>query len=497
MSEAVNARAEASSGMPPFLVVMAWPQRPDNIDIELRAEINAALVVARDGDMARAIAYINARVPRYLEQWPLRAQDRDIIKRLFDLVGWDKAPAVQAVLRPQMVQIGAISVRMPTRAGDLALRREAQALLDCPVGESEASDRVLARRLAEWVDRWLISAVGVPFKGEDVVQALLALAERIQARESLPALRTAALACWVREDLFPHMPKGLRPIPSSLEQPFEISIETFSKCNARCEFCPYPTLERQGTRMSEALFEKLLQDIQEFPDQSKPLNINLSRVNEPLLDHRLLHFMDRIGETLPQAWVYIPSNGSTLTPANVARLAERPSFKNLSVSLNTTDPAEHERIMGTPLKVVMRHLDHLHKEMESGNIPFTVSISHVAVAEHPDRDLVGLVHHRWPLFKYVYFQKTDWLGLVDTDTGPAAPVPPLPCRDWATLHILANGQEALCCFDGTGRYGRGDANTQHLLEIYNLPPRRLMREGFLARTDPRVDKVCQTCPLMM
>ena len=42
-----------------------------------------------------------------------------------------------------------------------------------------------------------------------------------------------------------------------LDYPREVTIETLALCNAACEFCPYPDLERQGTRMSDALVEKI------------------------------------------------------------------------------------------------------------------------------------------------------------------------------------------------------------------------------------------------
>lgn len=50
-----------------------------------------------------------------------------------------------------------------------------------------------------------------------------------------------------------------------LDQPREVSLETLALCNAACEFCPYPTIERKGARMSDALITRLVGEMAQFP----------------------------------------------------------------------------------------------------------------------------------------------------------------------------------------------------------------------------------------
>jgi len=64
--------------------------------------------------------------------------------------------------------------------------------------------------------------------------------------------------------------------------PFFVSIETFAKCNAACDFCPYVDIERQGALLSEELFEKIVADLVEA-DPVGPAMFSLSRVYEPFL----------------------------------------------------------------------------------------------------------------------------------------------------------------------------------------------------------------------
>jgi hypothetical protein len=43
-----------------------------------------------------------------------------------------------------------------------------------------------------------------------------------------------------------------------MEQPQEVSIETFALCNARCTFCPYGTLGREGTKLPSIVINSLI-----------------------------------------------------------------------------------------------------------------------------------------------------------------------------------------------------------------------------------------------
>ena len=78
---------------------------------------------------------------------------------------------------------------------------------------------------------------------------------------------------------------GLRN-SSSMDYPSHVHMETFAKCNAACNFCPYPGLERQGVRMPEALIHKILDDLGDVP-RIHSFQLSPFKVSEPFLDHRL------------------------------------------------------------------------------------------------------------------------------------------------------------------------------------------------------------------
>ena len=59
-----------------------------------------------------------------------------------------------------------------------------------------------------------------------------------------------------------------------LSTPRIVSIETYAKCDAKCDFCPYVSIERLGARMSDELISKIISDIGDL-DQTVPLFVTI------------------------------------------------------------------------------------------------------------------------------------------------------------------------------------------------------------------------------
>lgn len=283
--------------------------------------------------------------------------------------------------------------------------------------------------------------------------------------------------------------------PLAIDFPYMVTIETFSKCNARCTFCPYPMLEaesdRSNLRMPEERFLKIIDDLKDIPS-SLPLTINLSRVNEPLLDSRIYDFIEVIERELPGRAVILPSNGSTLTESNVERLASLKPFHKLYVSMNSDDRDTYERTMGIPYDRTVENLDRLHEMKADGKVGFSVSLTAVmGLGEEFDR-YQAWCRERFPLFEIGRYPPTNWFGL--TDNQEPEPIDnPASCKDWYQVHILADGTEALCCFDALGQFGDGNIDDCHLLDLYNKPWQRNLRRYGGIRQSALSSKVCQGC----
>lgn len=260
-------------------------------------------------------------------------------------------------------------------------------------------------------------------------------------------------------------------------QPGEVSIETFSHCNARCTFCPYPTLERLGARMPDELIDRLIDEMATF---EVPFYFSPFKVNEPLLDKRFLRICRTFNEKVPKGVLRVFSNGSALTDKNIDGIAELQQVAHLWISLNSHKPDEYEELMGLEWDKTVDNLDRLHQR----DFPHQVMVSRVG----DDADFVKYVRWRWPKFGVAVIKRDAWIDYTNSDS---LVVPDMPCGRWWELNITATGKAALCCMDGEGRYGFGDVNEQTLLELYNHPTLKSWRDGMMSRKT--VGSPCNGC----
>jgi sulfatase maturation enzyme AslB (radical SAM superfamily) len=272
--------------------------------------------------------------------------------------------------------------------------------------------------------------------------------------------------------------EALRASPY-MDFPNFVHIETLALCNAACEFCPYPAMTRRGTRMPDELIRKVLRDLGDGPKDLKFL-IAPYKVSEPFLEPRLFDIMTWIADGLPNARLALITNGSPLTERKIERLARFRNIAYLSVSLNFDNADEYETVMRIPFARTLKRLDALHERYRAGEIPFPVRVARVACGRDADWKFVDFVRQRYPLFKTRVAPRNDWIGEVITP-GANARVPDAPCHRWFDMSIVATGEVAMCCMDGEARYSKGNVARQHVLELYNQPHLRRLRENLISR----------------
>lgn len=241
--------------------------------------------------------------------------------------------------------------------------------------------------------------------------------------------------------------------------------------------------------MPDALVEKLVSDLRAIP-VSHPFEINLSRVNEPFLDHRIFDIATRINERLPNASLVFFSNGTPLNIKNIEKLSKLKHISRLNISLNEYQPDAYEKTMQLPMERTLQVLHDLHHALTEGTLSFPIVLSRVGDGTEEDIHFVSWAKCHFPAFSVAVSPRSDWLGLVEQ---PESPIPDVGCSQWYKLHILADGRDAYCCIDAEGRWATSNAQDIHLLNIYNQPVRREMR---LARLSRLGMQICGMCPLL-
>jgi hypothetical protein len=86
-----------------------------------------------------------------------------------------------------------------------------------------------------------------------------------------------------------------------------------------------------------------------------------------------------------------------------------------------------------------------------------------------------------------YTQQFAWLA--SDGVSHSAPIGST-CTHWFDMTIRADGRVSFCCLDGHIAWPRGDVRTESLLEIYNKPAVRALRQSGMTRD--QIDQ-CRNC----
>lgn len=282
-----------------------------------------------------------------------------------------------------------------------------------------------------------------------------------------------------------------------MDYPRNIAIETVGRCNATCSFCPHDQLDRRFTAMSEALFEKILDDLTAIPSDV-PTRIFPNIVNEPFMDKSLFARLRRINEVLPRTALLLFTNFNVLPKDFPDQLRGIANLEEINVSFNAAIREEYEAVMGIDFERTVGHLRRLMAEnREARFLARPIVLSRVSDGTSRDhsfaQDCRALFGGYEDGADYVTHVKarTNWLGAMHDSQSPIPHA--LACSAWLDINITCTGIVPLCCMDANLEHAIGDANTTNLLDIYNSPAFRGLRESETAREnlDP-----CGTCSLL-
>jgi molybdenum cofactor biosynthesis enzyme MoaA len=281
--------------------------------------------------------------------------------------------------------------------------------------------------------------------------------------------------------------KSAKQSPAMLEHPRLVCIETTNYCNAKCNFCPNEVLERGKKTMSDDLYEKIIDDCTRFPLREIEPFMN----GEPFMDKQIVPRMELIRRRLPDTKLRLYTNANIMFPDKIDQLIGL-GIDHLFVSLNTTDPAEYERVMKIPLQRTLDNLryltDPVRKHKVANKITFRMARHSTMPLQEQDDFLEFCKDHKVRPFIVGMF---NYKGYIETPL----PVPNYPCANITRLDILSNGKVTLCCMDQDGEYELGDLNTHSVLEVHNAARAVEYREHHRTgrRTQIEPCDVCNVC----
>ncbi len=192
-----------------------------------------------------------------------------------------------------------------------------------------------------------------------------------------------------------------------LSTPFVVFLDPCGACNFSCKFCPcnhsdFMSLERHE-KMSMQIFEKVLDDLAEFSEQIKV--INLYGFGEPLLHPQYIEMVKRIKERNLCREVRCTTNGFLLTPKLNQQLVSA-GIDMVRISVEALTEQDYKEICGIniDLKKFISNIKNLYEVSRGTNTKVSVKTLNVALADDAAANQFYDIFE--PISDYSYIQDT-------------------------------------------------------------------------------------------
>ena len=229
-----------------------------------------------------------------------------------------------------------------------------------------------------------------------------------------------------------------------------IMIETASRCDNHCPFCPVSYKPRSVSVLSIEIIYKILQELQAMDFRGQT---HLHYYNEPLLDERLCSIIYMVTEMIPRSYSVISTNGNHLTKPLLNSL--RAAGLN-NIVVNRYNPkVKSKRRFADTLKSTSSAWDSDGKAIVNGARTFTISMV----------DKSGWLKHEVP--KDRKHRLTNRSGNIPSFI-PAltSPLKKKCVRPFRQLVINSEGDVVLCCNDYSAEVKFGNVNRMSLIDAW-------------------------------
>ena len=300
----------------------------------------------------------------------------------------------------------------------------------------------------------------------------------VAALERIMKVDQASLAAYQSqvEAMRESHPRFSRPRTSRNQRAMQRGVQLLSVSDAGA----------QRTKMPDALINKIIEDLREIPP-TLAFQLSPFKVNEPFLDTRLFSVLAQINQRLPNAAIALTTNPSALTQKQLSRLGGVRNLDNLWISMNDHREAEYEATMQLPYRRTLERIRMIHGARALAASRCEWSCRGSARERRPMSNSGGGRSVSFPSSRRASFSAA-------TGSARSTRRPPrrlaVGCTRWFDLSITATGVVAHCCMDGAATDLIGDVSRQHVLEVYNAPAYRRLRERTARRQDA---EPCDRC----
>ena len=277
-----------------------------------------------------------------------------------------------------------------------------------------------------------------------------------------------------------------------IDYPKVIEMQFHNKCNSNCLICPYKDMGYNYENMSLALFEKILNEI----DENKLVRIIPYLNNEPFLDLNFLKRVEEIRKKFKDLEIEISSNVSMIKESDIKKLKEL-NITELRLSVFGYEKETYHKMMpGLNYEKTFSKLKMISDLMtDTKTIVSIVMIDNGEISEdefnkmHLLCEKLGFNFERWGFL--------DRSGNVTYKSNNIYNENVSICeqnRPLERMHILSDGRVIFCCQDWSHSLVVGNVNDNTISEIWNGKKYQKARES-LYNKKKKSPLICQKCKL--
>jgi len=287
--------------------------------------------------------------------------------------------------------------------------------------------------------------------------------------------------------------------PTLVPFPEKVMVQTISRCNAACAFCPYPALGPtlpQGV-MEESLFRRIIDECGEHAVQ----RLMPYLMNEPLMDPQLIPRINYARARNPAASIHILTNGSLLTPRRADELIDS-GLDWVGISVHGFSPGAYHVATGLRREVTYERVEgFIERAIARRGADFVMVTFNGGGAVTSQEREAELTH-----FRRLGVRRISYFGQSISRAGnvPGISAPHhqrvMGCRSiwWPEMvHVLYSGDVILCCMDWGRQAVVGNVREHAIHELWHSDRYRVARDRVWGaapdQADQAADWPCHHC----
>jgi len=296
-----------------------------------------------------------------------------------------------------------------------------------------------------------------------------------------------------------------------------VQIQTQSRCNADCVFCPYIESwhhENPGL-MSEQLFDKILSDLKPFSSSLEKICPYL--MQEPLLDKKIMERIRKIYAAFPGVEVEVSTNMAALTAQKCDELIDVLQGRNHSVwiSHHGIDKGTLEHVMKIDYDLALENTIRFLKR-SAGRIRTLIrglgssrdgAIYYFGAEAYQAywAELLKsneIISHNISIDSFSFHDRAGTIYRIERAANrnnhgvvrQIGPQNPFHCErvdEW--LHVLYDGTIRLCCMDYHGEVSLPNLNQMSISEYLASAAYNDIANAVTGRTESAANFICKRC----